>query len=422
MVAFFKGDVMGMPDETGRPTLLVRMTAKLKGEVRADTLESFRRAGGVAYAEMQRAEALRQKLADEGANLWHVEPGVSSQLLCAWNAFVLQSIGENLLDADYSADPRTVGYVPPVTHTQVTACFDEVEPWSSRARQAAGNSSLDLSATLRLPADLPEWAEADPCPLPHLRGMLAAARAVRQHAEVALGVFEASVQDAEKHGRDLQRLRQLAAEGSTAADYAEGLLEADPDPNLHEAIEERLQRALEAFYHLGQLTAMPSLIARYDTGGQVAATPAPRKLATPDSSGFDPWCLTSPRERATWRKDPRAHQSIKELWEFDPDPAATLRIQDEIDAAFAAKAIDYARNGSGSLLGSYFCCPWGAIYVVRRPVTINGRRLRQGQQFTYEVDADEVPKGGRFVRRLIVGTFAPTNDVEYCDPDGEHDF
>ncbi|MFC5182696.1 hypothetical protein [Actinomadura harenae] len=415
-----------MTDVSGKPTLMVRMAAKLKGEVRADTLESFRRAGGVAYAEMERAEALRKRLADEGANLWHVEPGVSSQLLCSWNAFVLQSIGENLLDADYSADPRTVGYVPPVTHTQVTDCFNEVEPWSSRARQAAGNTALDISTTVRLPADLPEWAEAAPCPLPHLRGMLAATRAVRQHAEVALGVFEASVEDADEHARDLQRLRQLAAEGSTAADYAEGLLEADPDPNLHEAIEERLQRALEAFYHLGQLTAMPSLVARYDTG-QVAAAPAQKggaapKLATPDSSAFDPWCLTSPLERTKWRKDPRAHQSIKELWEFDPDPAATLRIQDQIDAAESAGMITYAKNGSGTTLGSYFCCPWGAIYSVRRPVTINGRRLRAGQQFTYEVDADKVPKGGAFVRRLIVGTFAPTTDIEYCDPDGEHEF
>ncbi|WP_157429856.1 hypothetical protein [Actinomadura oligospora] len=412
---------MGMPDESAKPTLMVRMAAKLKGEVRSDTLESFRRAGGVAYAEMQKAETLRQRLAEEGANLWHVEPGVSSQLLCSWNAFVLQSIGENLLDADYSADPRTVGYVPPVTHTQVTDCFGQVESWSSRARQAAGNPALDVSATVALPADLPEWAEAAPCPLPHLRGMLAAARAVRSHAEVALGVFEASVQDAEKHARDLQRLRQLAAEGSTASDYAEGLLEADPDPGLHEAIEERLQRALEAFYHLGQLTAMPSLIARYDTG-EVPVTTATKKLATPDSSAFDPWCLTSPLERTKWRKDPRAHQSIKELWEFDTAPAATLRIQDEIDAAKDTGAIDYAKTGSGSTLGSYFCCPWGAIYVVRRAVTINGRRLRQGQQFTYEVDADDVPKGGAFIRRLIVGSFAPTNDVEYCDPDGEHQF
>ncbi|QKG24272.1 hypothetical protein [Actinomadura verrucosospora] len=410
---------MGIDGESsGKPALLVRVAAKLKGEVRADTLESFRRAGGVAYGEMQNAETLRQKLAADGANLWHVEPGISSQLLCSWNAFVLQSIGEHLLDADYAADPRTAGYVPPVTHTQVSACFDQVEAWTSRARQAAGNDTFAVGEVVRLPADLPEWAEADPCPLPHLRGMLAATRAIREHAEVALGTFENTVQDTDEHGADLRRLRQLAADAATAADYAEGLLEADPEPRLHEAIEQRLQRALESYHHLGQLTAMPALIAGYESGEIGAVAP---QQQTPKSPSFDPWCLTSPRERAKWRKDPRARQSVKELWEFDPAPAATLRIQAEIDAAKKKGAIDYAKDANGKLLGSYYCCPWGAVYVVRRPVTISGRRLRQGQQFTYEVDADEVPKGGAFVRRLMIGKFSPTDDIQYCDPDGEHE-
>ncbi|MCP2342835.1 hypothetical protein [Actinomadura rupiterrae] len=408
---------MGSDSGTGTPTLLVRMAAKLKGEVRADTLESFRRAGGVAYAEVQNAEELRRKLAADGTNLWHVDPGVAGQLLCSWNAFVLQSIGEHLLDADYAADPRTAGYVPPVTHTQVTACFDQVEIWTSRARQAAGNKAYNVADAVRLPADLPEWAEADPCPLPHLHGMLAAARAIRQHAEVAFGVFEQTVQDTHPHEADLQRLRQLAAEAATASDYAEGLLEATPDAALHEAIEQRLQRALEIYYHLGQLIGMPSLIARYQTGelGTGAG-----KLAAPGTPAFDPWCLTSPRERTKWRRDPRAQQSIKELWEFDPAPEATLRIQAQIDAAKAQGAIDYARDAKGAVLGSYYCCPWGAVYVVRSAVTINHRRLRPGQQFTYEVDADEVPGGGEFVRRLIVGNFSRTTEIQYCDPDGEH--
>ncbi|MBO2449459.1 hypothetical protein J4573_20325 [Actinomadura barringtoniae] len=247
--------------------------------------------------------------------------------------------------------------------------------------------------------------------------MLAASRAIRQHAEVALGVFENTVQDADKHAADLRRLRQLAADASTAADYAEGLLEADPDPRLHEEIEQRLQRALESYYHLGQLTAMPTLISQYQTGDFGAAA---HQLPAPKSASFDPWCLTSPRDRAKWRRDPRAQQSIKELWEFDPAPKATLRIQAEIDAAKKQGAIDYATDASGKALGSYYCCPWGAVYVARRTVTLGGRRVLQGQQFTYEVDADEVPKGGAFVRRIMIGNFSPTNEVEYSDPDGEH--
>ncbi|WP_214321243.1 hypothetical protein [Nonomuraea sediminis] len=402
-------------------TMKTRMAAALKGEVRADELEAYRRAGGLVYAELEQLEMAADQL--------------PSRRLCTWNAFVLQSIGEHLLDADYAADPSTAGYVPPVTARQVGACFAQVEGWVSRARQSAGNPAYQVDKELRLPADLPEWAEANPCPLPHLNGMLAAARAIRQHAEVALGGFE---ERAEMwHRESLQRLRQLAAEAATAADYAEGLLHTDPGARMHEAIEQRLQRALELFYHLGQLIAMPTLIASYTgvrqapasytgvrqapasyTGVRQAAPPAQVPKVNP--AGFDPWCLTDPQKRHVWQADPRARQAIKEMWDYDPDPAATLRIQAEIDAALRGGAIAFATNGSGQPYGSYYCCPFGAIYLVRMPVVIAGQRLRAMQQFAYEVSAEDVPRGGRFKRELIVATFYPTDEVDYCDPDGLH--
>ncbi|MEV1242955.1 hypothetical protein [Nonomuraea sp. NPDC049750] len=400
-------------------TLMTRMAAALKGEVRADELEAYRRAGGIVYTELEQAESLRGRLALEGVNLWHGPQGAAGQLLCVWNAFVLQAIGEHLLDADYTADPRTSGFVPPVTARQVGACFAQVEGWVSRARQAAGNPGYLGEQELLLPADLPEWAEADPCPLPHLHGMLAASRAIRQHAEVALGVFEKTVADADRHMDALRRLRQLVAEAATAADYAEGLLDTDPNPRMHEAIEQRLQRALEIYYHLGQLTAMPQLIADYKGADARRAVPP---VATPpvNPRGFDPWCLTDPQKRGVWQADPRARQAIKEMWEYDPDAAHTLRIQAEIDAAFTSGAITYATDAGGKPYGSYYCCPWAAIYLVRRPIVIAGTRLRTMQQFTYEVSAEDVPKGGRFKREIIVSNFRPTDEVDYCDPDGLH--
>ncbi|MEV1175942.1 hypothetical protein [Nonomuraea sp. NPDC049784] len=400
-------------------SFMTRMAAAFKGEVRADELEAYRRAGGLVYTELEQAEALRSRLAAEGVNLWHGPQAAAGQLLCTWNAFVLQAIGEHLLDADYAADPSTVGYVPQVTALQVDACFAQVENWVSRARQAAGNSRYLVENELLLPADLPEWAEASPCPLPHLHGMLAAARAVRRHAEVALGVFEQTVADADNHRHALERLRQLAAEAATAADYAEGLLDTHPAPRMHEAIEQRLQRALEIYYHLGQLIAMPGLIAGYKGPGVRQAVP-PANLRVADARNFDPWCLTDPQKRSFWQADPRAHQAIKEMWDYDPAPAITLRIQAEIDAARQYGAITFATDAQGKPFGSYYCCPFSAIYLVRRPVVIAGRALRAMQQFTLEVSAEDVPKGGPFKREIIVANFRPTNEVDYCDPDGLH--
>ncbi|MFC5828327.1 hypothetical protein [Nonomuraea insulae] len=402
-----------MTHDREKPTLMTRMAAAFKGEVRADELEAYRRAGGFVYTQLEQAEALRRRLAQDGVDLWHGPQAAAGQLLCTWSAFVVQSIGEHLLDADYAADPQTVGYVPEVTRRQVAACFAQVEGWVSRARQAASNPAYLVERELRLPAGLPEWAEADPCPLPHLRGMLAAARAVREHAEVTLGVFEQTVVHADRYKADLQRLRQLTAEAATSADYAEGLLDADPGPRMHEAIEQRLQRALESYYHLGQLIAMPRLIAGYrGRAARPTARPAPVPVPVPVVSprDLDPWCLTGRQQRAMLQADPRARQAIKEMWRSDPDPAATVRVQAQIDAEFEAGAITYATDARGRRLGSHYSCPWGSIYIVLRPASIGGRVLHAMQQFTFKVSA---PETGGFTREIVVSNFSHTSKVGF---------
>ncbi len=59
---------------------------------------------------------------------------------------------------------------------------------------------------------------------------------------------------------------------------------------------------------------------------------------------------------------------------MDPDPAATLALKPEVDAAFAAGDIVFLstrKNGT-----CYDGCPWAPLYEVRRPVTIAGRSVR----------------------------------------------
>jgi hypothetical protein len=323
-----------------------------------------------------------------------------------------------MLDADYAADPRTVGFVPPVTAEQVLAFFGQVEPWIARARQAAANPDYRVDAEIYLPVDLPPWVEAEPCPRAHLRAMVAACRAIRERAEAAVADFERAAGSGERD--DVSRLRQLLAEGSTAADYADGLLAANPDQALHEAIEERLHRALAAYYRLGQLAALPQLLDEKGPGDLPAVLAYPG--APVDLTAIDKWCLTDPNRRETWRSDPRAREAIEKMWAADPDPGATLAIQAEIDAAVKEGAIAHLTLPSGETIGSYYCCPWSAIYVVRRPVSIAGTRLRPMQQFTYDVSAEGLAEGEPFVRRVLISTFRPTYKVDYCDPEsGHHD-
>jgi hypothetical protein len=150
--------------EHSRPTLMTRLAAAMHGEIAATTIEAYRRAGAAAYQDMLDAEQLRVSLASYGDSLWTARPHQASQLLCAWNAFALQTLGDQLVEADYQADSRTIGYLPPVTAEQAAAFLGEVEHWSAQARRAASDETYDVTAEIAVPAPLPEWVKVSPVP------------------------------------------------------------------------------------------------------------------------------------------------------------------------------------------------------------------------------------------------------------------
>lgn len=398
--------------EVGQPSLGTRVRAALRGERRADALETMRRAGAAIYSELAEAEKARTALLAEAGDVWTAIPAVGGHLLATWNAFVLQALGEALLDADYTADPGTVGYLPPVTFEQAWSWLATGAEWLNLAGQARANPGFDPRSQFGLPADPPEFVEVEPCPQAHLDAMLAAIPTIREHAELALFDLEKSSQ-IDDRTRQVDRLRQLAAEAAAAADYAAGLRTPTADQRLHEYIEAHLKRALVLWFHLGQLAAMPTLIAGYRPGRAPARLDAAR---LPGGPKFDPWCLTDTRTRKHWQADPRARRAIELLWAADPEPVRTLAIQADIDRAVAAGDVALASQRGGP--DHYYCCPWSSIYQVRRPVRIGGRKLSTAQQFTFDVSGEELAEGGAFVRRILTGPFQPTTDVDYCDPTG----
>jgi len=393
--------------------MMTRLVARLGGEVSAETLEAYRRAGLGVYDLLSAAEARRAELAATPGSA--VDHATRCFLACTWNAFALQSLGDAFVDADYSANPRTVGFVPPITKEQALAFYGEVEQWMGHGDAAQVDPSIKLP--ISLPAQLPGFVEVEPCPSEHLQAMLAAARKLREHAETA-------ILDAEKlpgaSSDQLAELRALLASAGNAADYAERLYgDGEVGQELHERIERSVKEALGAYYVAGQLAAMPDLVGRRPMPASV--TGAGRHLPGSGEPGFDPWCLTDPRSRERWQKDRKARAAIDALWSFDPDPRATLDLQAEVDAALAADYVSYASDRSGRRLGNYFCCPWSAVYLTTRRLTVGGRRLRAGQQFVVDVSAEEMAEGGAFKRDLLLGNFNPTDRVDYCDPrEGGH--
>lgn len=392
------------------PTLMTRLRARLGGEVPTEVLSAYRNAGARAYALLVEAEERRTALSSDA---WSRDPATQAFFLCSWNAFVLQSLADEFVDTDYKADPGTVGFVPPVTAEQATAFYAEVEQWLVRAERAKLDPAFELDCYV--PAELPEWVEVEPCPEPHLHAMLAASRKLAEHAELA--VADAAAHAPEGRAGELAKLRAELVAVTTAGEYAQQLHvqfhRQKVDPTLHERIERSIKDALERAYLVGQLAAMPELISRPDVASR---TERPKRLPGPGEQGFDPWCLTDEETRAAWKRDPAARRAVENLWSNDPDPARTLELKAEIDAAVARGDVVNATDAQGRDLGNYYCCPWSAIYAVRNPVRIGGQRLRPMQQFTLDVSAEELLEGGAFKRELVLGPFSPTSEVDYCDP------
>jgi hypothetical protein len=110
MFPAFGGLSIQMSSSPMRPSLWGQLLARLQGEVPADTLEAYRRA-------------------------------------CSWNAFLLQTLGDQFLDADYRANPASVGFVPPVTAEQVLASTSGRSP--TRGRAPTGSATQRHAARSR---------------------------------------------------------------------------------------------------------------------------------------------------------------------------------------------------------------------------------------------------------------------------------
>lgn len=393
-----------------RPGFVGRLLARLQGELPATELEAYRRAGGEVYALVDDLERDRANWTLQDLDAWSVPEATQAALLCAWNAFALQVLGDRLLEADYESEPSTVGYLEPVTAEQAMAFYGQVPHWLSRARQARASSSFRLD--VQVPAALPRWSEVEPCPRPHLDAMRSSLDQLRRHTAAAMSGFHLDLED-DKRRRAHDRVHEVLAEAEAAASYADRLWAPGVPNSVHEAIENHAKLAVERFYEAGQLLSMPRLAL------EPRREPAPvagRQIPGPGRREFDPWRLTDPDTRSRWRADPEARQAIEALWASDPDPERTLAIQADIEAA--AEGGDIERLAA---VGPYYCCPWAPIWVVKRPVVLGGRRLRALEQFTYDVSAEEMAEGGPFVRRILVGQFRPTDEIDYCIPGRGHD-
>ncbi len=392
-----------MPDRRD-PGMFSRMRAALQGERNAATLDAMRSAGRAVYEDLAIVDTHRDELRGAGHGPWDDTPDQASHALTTWNAYVLQTLGESLLD---TAAAEGTGFVTPGTFDLAWRWFGQVQPWLSRARQARSNPGYDIRSELTPPVELAPWPP-QPIQNEHLVAMLDADLRLRERAEYAVFSLESGRHPAYADDA-VNRLRQLAAMAGSAADYARALRRSGSDPTTDRMAAANLCQALGTWYQIGQLAAFPALLQRF-------RVPRARPRFDPDrlpgGDSFNPWCLTDEATIEAWQADPTAVRSLDALWEADPDPAATLQIKAEIDLAVEEGAI--VRVFLPGRITCYHRCPWSSLYEVRRSVTLAGRRLSALQQFTLDVSADSMYWGRPFVRRLVLGPFRANQPVRHA--------
>jgi hypothetical protein len=245
-----------------KPTRWNRLMARVRRELPAADLDAYRAASLPVFELWEQVERRRHECRDEGLDAWQVPAATRAELVCAWNAFVLQVLGNCLLDADYRGQPSTRGFVPRGTAEQIRQFYHEVEGWTVRAHQAHANPAYAVDVPL--PATLPRWSEDEHRSGSHLAGLRHAMRAVRGHAESALALLpDDEPGDARKQAH-LARIRQAHAVAQSRARYAEEMFGPGPASPAHAFAEAYVRDAIERFYLLGQVVADPFLAEKGD--------------------------------------------------------------------------------------------------------------------------------------------------------------
>lgn len=240
----------------GEPGAWGNFRGMMRGEVDASVLEAFRRAGSSVYDLADEVEEKRQLLCLAGRSPWQFPMQFQTELLCSWNALVLQSLGDRLLLDDYMSDPVTEGLVPSSTLEQAEHFYGQVGSWLVAARMASASDRYRVRRSL--PGLLPVWHPGRRPP-GHLRVLQSMCDFLLGRLTPVVGWYRELDPAKSSHASAHAAMQELLAEADARSDYADHLLVAPSDDLLRTADAE-LQRSLSKLFALGQYAAMPGLL------------------------------------------------------------------------------------------------------------------------------------------------------------------
>ena len=341
-----------------------RLQAKARGEISTAALTAYSSANSEAYS-----------LLDD-------LPETGTARLAAWCAFVLQTYADNMLESG-----SCTGFASPEACEEAEIMFELVGAWIGRAHAAGASASYTLDVSVPQPLPQPR--------APRSTGVLKAMKNTLETVQTRAGASLTTRPADPIH----DRLAPMMSTVQAAIDSAGALSAPTVSDDLKAMLGQTLQGGLDRAYQVGQLLAMPELLAKTEP----AAPPPPVHDSTtvglflPGDPGFDPWCLTDPNGRRDKQASKELTALIENLWKQDPDPAKTLAIQAEITAAVERGAADFMPDEIGPLTRRADRCPWPGILYAKTSLVIAGKALAPGDSFVFAVGSS--PDG--FQRTIV---------------------
>lgn len=250
-----------------------RLVASAKyGTVSNATIQGYLRAAGQIETVWQQIDERVADLLVQGIAPWdaYTRMGYALAFVRACRLDVL--FVQGLLKADALANPTGAGYLPQITYDQALALCEHIEPYLEEAVKAATDPQY-RPASFSLPLKLgPRMRDArQRVPLSHIQGLIVAAQEMKDWSAGLLAQYELALHAAKQPlpqpvSRHLEQMKSELELGDfhlrTSTDLVGQISQGQTTGELSARAEDFLWEAMESFYRVSQLVAMPGNPAR----------------------------------------------------------------------------------------------------------------------------------------------------------------
>lgn len=372
----------------------------LRGEVSDANVRGYLRAATQIEEVWQQIDERVKALIEQGTVPWSAYAQLRYPLAFIRAARTYQVFVRELLAADAASDPQTAGYLPPVTYDQANALCHQIQPNLEHAVQSLNNPQYTPDVPLPLILGPRIESEGRPCPVPHLQGMISAAREVREWAAGLLAEYDNALSSVQAqipaaintHRAALQALlAQADSQLRFGVDLVGQISQGGVTPELHEEAETSLWSALQNFFLLNQAVAAPELLQAARNAAQ--AQPTQHKVyrdrrIRPD----DLWMVAAPSARAEIRGTEFGRDEMNEMC-GKMGGILSAGAQQYLDEVAQAEM-----RGDIVMIAAMANCPFEPLYRAKRQLEIAGANIPATYEFHWNFHRGHIEVERRFGR------------------------